>query len=182
MNRREQILEIADELIRTRGYNAFSFSDISHRLNVKNPSIHYHFPQKTDLGLAVIALHREELLQLMTDTKPTSKEKLERLFLKYEAMGEERKICLTGSLSTDLNTLDESICRSLKNYINLKIEWLSGILREGKKEKVFKFSGEPKIKALLLIGNLVGLLQLARVADETDFKKGMEEIRMGIYK
>ncbi|MBB4046226.1 AcrR family transcriptional regulator [Bacteroides reticulotermitis] len=39
---------MADELIKTIGYNAFSYADISKQLNIKNAAIHYYFPTKSD--------------------------------------------------------------------------------------------------------------------------------------
>ncbi|HEY6902347.1 MAG TPA: TetR/AcrR family transcriptional regulator, partial [Puia sp.] len=62
---REQIIELADELIRTRGFNAFSYSDISGPLAIRNSAVHYHFPTKVDLGEAVI----EAELQRVADIR-----------------------------------------------------------------------------------------------------------------
>ena len=41
---REQIIDRASELMMQRGFNGFSYSDISAPLGVKNAAIHYHFP------------------------------------------------------------------------------------------------------------------------------------------
>ena len=54
MDTRTSILNLAEKLIRTRGYHAFSYQDISKPLKIKNAAVHYHFPAKADLGLAVI--------------------------------------------------------------------------------------------------------------------------------
>jgi TetR/AcrR family transcriptional repressor of nem operon len=51
---KKQILDIAEDLLLDRGYNGFSYKDISSTLNIKNASVHYHFPKKTDLGVAII--------------------------------------------------------------------------------------------------------------------------------
>ncbi|HEU4554463.1 MAG TPA: TetR/AcrR family transcriptional regulator, partial [Chitinophaga sp.] len=53
-NTREKIIELADHLIRTKGFNAFSYADISAPLAIKNAAVHYHFPTKADLGISVI--------------------------------------------------------------------------------------------------------------------------------
>ena len=50
----EQILDLAETLIQTRGYSAFSYQDISDALGIRKASIHYHFASKTDLGIAVV--------------------------------------------------------------------------------------------------------------------------------
>ena len=43
---RERILDIAEHLIMSRGFNRFSYKDISTEMKVKNAAIHYHFPIK----------------------------------------------------------------------------------------------------------------------------------------
>src|SRR5215475_4719408 len=50
----EQILDLAETLIQTRGYSAFSYQDIADSLGIRKASIHYHFASKTDLGIAVV--------------------------------------------------------------------------------------------------------------------------------
>ena len=46
----EQILDLAETLIQTRSYSAFSYQDIADALGIRKASIHYHFPSKTELG------------------------------------------------------------------------------------------------------------------------------------
>src|SRR5258706_8540998 len=50
----EQILDLAETLIQTRGYSAFSYQDIADSLGIRKASIRYHFPSKTELGIAVV--------------------------------------------------------------------------------------------------------------------------------
>jgi len=46
----ERILDIAQDLIQRRGFNAFSYHDIAAPMGIRKASIHYHFPSKADLG------------------------------------------------------------------------------------------------------------------------------------
>ena len=56
-----QILDKASELMMQRGINGFSYRDISTPLGVKNAAIHYHYPGKNDLILALIEEQHEVL-------------------------------------------------------------------------------------------------------------------------
>ena len=58
---REQIMDRAAQLLMSRGYKGFSYRDISSHLGVKNAAVHYHFPAKTDLALALIEEYRQVL-------------------------------------------------------------------------------------------------------------------------
>ena len=55
---RKRILDIAEQLLLSRGFNAFSYQHISSELGVRNAAIHYHFPKKSDLGVALIQRYR----------------------------------------------------------------------------------------------------------------------------
>ena len=57
MTTRDSIISFADHFIRDKGFNAFSFNDISKSIGIKTASIHYHFPTKTDLAIAIIKDH-----------------------------------------------------------------------------------------------------------------------------
>ena len=49
---RAELLDTAQELVQTGGFNWFSYRDLADRVGIRTPSIHYHFPTKTDLGVA----------------------------------------------------------------------------------------------------------------------------------
>ena len=51
---RERIIDKAADLLMRHGYNGFSYRDISTHLGVKNAAVHYHFPSKADLGMALV--------------------------------------------------------------------------------------------------------------------------------
>ena len=60
-NTRDQILNRAAQLLMSRGFNGFSYRDISSHLGVKNAAVHYHFPAKADLALALVDEYRQVL-------------------------------------------------------------------------------------------------------------------------
>ena len=51
---RDHVLDVAERLAQTRGFNGFSYADIAAELKVTKASLHYHFPTKTDLGCALV--------------------------------------------------------------------------------------------------------------------------------
>ncbi len=65
MDRKEQILEVATELVQTRSYSAFSYQDLSDRLGITKASIHYHFRTKEDLGTAVAEKYNTEVRAIL---------------------------------------------------------------------------------------------------------------------
>lgn len=178
MSKREEIIELADTLIREKGYNAFSYYDISERVQIKNASIHYHFPTKSDLGIAVIERHINNLNNLIELCKSkTSTEKLDHFFEIYAKIKRENKVCIVGSLATDFNTLELKVQEKLKEFSEKMLNWVSSFLEKGRNENVFIFETEPRTKALLIISNMLAIVQLSRLTNENDFVIVKETIK-----
>jgi TetR/AcrR family transcriptional regulator, transcriptional repressor for nem operon len=179
MNKREQIIQIADCLIREKGYNAFSFYDISKKVGIKTASIHYHFPLKSDLGVAVIEGHIEMISNVIEKHKSKSPtERLDKFFSIYSDINKENKVCLVGSLASNFNTLDEQIQINLIKFTELMLNWVCGFLEEGRNSKVFSFEGSARTKAVMIITNMLALLQLSRLSYKKEFKSVVDIIKL----
>lgn len=177
MTTRENIIEKADQYIRNKGYNAFSFKDISNDIGIKTASIHYHFPTKSELGVATIKEHiarYEALKEKVANKSPLIK--LEAFIAVQAQIKMDNKVCIVGSLATDLNTLDESIKDELKIFAKLVLEWLTEVLTEGKNQNIFEFDILPRTKAIMIITNLIAIVQLSRLTKDDDFELVRETI------
>lgn len=171
MSKKEEIIELADQLIKQYGYNAFSFHEISDQVGIKTASVHYHFPRKSHLGVAVIEKQISNLKDLIEHFNGKSpEEKLEQFFSIYATILEDNNVCLVGSLATDYNTLNEDVQLKLKTFSRLMLNWVAQFLEEGRNKKLFHFDGEPRTKALMIITNMLAIVQLTRLTDENDFE------------
>lgn len=183
MSKRKEIIQLADTLIRHRGYNAFSFYDISDKIGIKTASIHYHFRAKSDLGVAVIEQQIEDLNELIVRYNQKSPlEKLDKFLRIYTCIRKEKKVCLVGSLATDFNTLDEDVQEKLKKFSELMLNWVSSFLLEGRNQGVFYFEAEPRTKALIVITNMLAIVQLSRLTGEKDFEIVKESVKKELLK
>ena len=175
------ILDIAEDLLLDRGYNGFSYKDISTSLNIKNASIHYHFPAKTDLGVAIIrrATKRFERWAGYIDGKdlPYSK-KLDEFFLLFKRFVEQnQQICLGGALETDFKTLPEEMQEETRLFISGTLSWLENFLAQGRKKGDFNFPGTAKDQALLMIACVQGVIQIVRVTTPSSFDGAVKQIK-----
>ena len=113
----EEVLDLAETLIQTRGYSAFSYQDIADALGIRKASIHYHFPSKTDLGLAVVDRYAERfgaaLDAIAADTKQSSLAMLDHYAAPYlELAKTPDKVCLCGALAGEMMALPPSCARA----------------------------------------------------------------------
>lgn len=170
MTTRDTILSLADHLIKDKGFNAFSFHDLSRTIGIKTASIHYHFPTKADLAIAVIRQHIDrfdELKLSLADKDPITK--LRGFFSIYSQVKKENKVCLVGSLATDLHTVDESIQGELRILAGQILDWVTEILLEGQEKGIFRFDVPARTKAILIITNMMAIVQLSRLTGDNDF-------------
>jgi AcrR family transcriptional regulator len=170
---REKIMELAEELILTKGYNAFSYQDISSELGIKNAAIHYFFPSKANLGTSIVKNNRqrfEEMVENMAIMKFDELKQLESFMRVYGKSSREQKICVIGSLGPDFYTLPEASRTELHQMTNRIVQWLESILESGRGKGLFAFKGNAHNRALLVLSNMVASLQLARITDKSEFK------------
>jgi TetR/AcrR family transcriptional repressor of nem operon len=175
------ILDIAEDLLLDRGYNGFSYKYIATSLNIKNASIHYHFPAKTDLGVAIIqrATKRFERWAGYIDGKdlPYSK-KLDEFFLLFKRfVKQNQQICLGGALETDFKTLPEEMQEETRLFISGTLSWLENFLAQGRKKGDFNFPGTAKDQALLMIACVQGIIQIVRVTTPSSFDEAVKQIK-----
>lgn len=176
---RERIIEIGENLIRTKGYNAFSYQDISKELGIKNAAVHYYFSTKENLGTSIVRTNIQRFEEMIDNMNIRGFDELQQLdtFIKiYIKSHREHKLCIVGSLGPDLNTLGETTKRELVKMTDIILSWLTKILATGKEKKIFQFIEEPGIKATILFSSLVASLQISRVVDNLDYKNICQNI------
>ncbi|UOE50630.1 TetR/AcrR family transcriptional regulator [Mucilaginibacter sp. SMC90] len=168
---RDEIIMVADSLIRERGYNAFSYADISKELDIKNASIHYYFPSKADLGIAVInrAIDHFEI-ESKTWKGLSYKTQLANIVKIYSTKKEAECICLMGALSAVFHTLTTEMQERLQLIANIFLNKLTEVLKLGKAAGEFNFLESPEVKACMVQSSLISSLLLDRVLKNNAFQ------------
>lgn len=161
---RSHIISLADQLIRSKGYNAFSYADIAKQLNIKNAAIHYYFPSKSDLGMAVIDDTMDKFRATITAWQPLPYEtQLHRYTCMHEKTRDNKWVCLMGALSPIHDTLSPEMQEKLKEMAESILLWLTDLLDKGKADGSFHFTETPKAKAYCIQSSLLASLLLNKV-------------------
>lgn len=162
----QQILDVAQELVQERGFNAVSYADISRRLGIRNASIHYHFPGKADLGVALVRRYRQRLerdLEAISQATDSAPERLDRYLTAYRTVvHEDGRICLCTVLAGDYNTLPEEMRQEVRAFFDLNEGWLTEVFARGRSQGELTFAGTPREAASAFLAALEGAMLLAR--------------------
>ncbi len=161
----DRILDIAERLVQTRGFNGFSYADIAQAMKVTKASLHYHYPGKADLGKELIERYERNFLVALgtIDAQSTdAREKLRRYAAIYGDVLKGERMCLCGMLAAEWGTLPKPMREPMRHFFDENDRWLVKVLNEGKKEKSLKFSGTATEVAQALVGTLEGAMMIAR--------------------
>ena len=160
-----RILDVAERLVQTRGFNAFSYADIARTLHITTASLHYHFPTKAKLGERLIERYRTSFLaalQHIDESCHDAGTKLRAYVGIYIAVLERNRMCLCGMLAADYATLPKAMKEEVRDFFDANEAWLVGVLRHGRVDKELAFTGPPVESARLLVAALEGAMLLAR--------------------
>src|ERR1700750_901657 len=108
----QRILDVAEELVQVRGFNAFSYADVAGELGITKAGLHYHYPGKAELGEALITRYSERFaaaLDNIDELDATAREKLAAYVSLYSDVLGARRMCLCGMLAAEYQTLAEPI-------------------------------------------------------------------------
>jgi len=165
------ILDLAERLIQTRGYSAISYNDIAPALGVTKASVHYHFPSKADLGVAVIDRYVERmgagLAALAADPTATTLQLLDRYaepYLKFA--GTPDMVCLSGALAGEILVLPPMMKTRVTAFFEQHQRWLAEILTRGRERGEFTLPAPAAQTARMMVGALQGALLIKRTTGD----------------
>ena len=167
----DEILDLAQSLIQTRGYSAFSYQDIADALKIRKASIHYHFASKTELGMAVIDRYVETfsdaLDAIAADTQRSSMDMLDRYVAPYTELARTRdKVCLCGALAGEMLALPAELRKRVDRFFRQHQAWLADILARGVARGEFALADKPARVARMMFGALQGALLVKRTTGD----------------
>lgn len=171
LNVKDQILDTAEQLIQTRGFNDFSFRDLAQAVGIKSPSIHHHYRTKEDLGVAVTARYTSRFIQkLKAEQKKTSNpKKLINFYIMMfrQSLVAHKQMCLCGMLGAEIDSLPTLVAKETKVFFDENIEWLTTVF------SLSNTNTKAEIKAKTLVAMLEGALILSRTRQD---HKSFDEI------
>lgn len=180
-NRKEQIVSLALDLLQTRGFENFSYQDLSRELGITKASIHHHFPKKEDLGIALchaIEVWHEREFSKTRNYPGSTIEKLDCYVngcLRY-ACG-DKKVCPLSSLQSDIDTLPKAMRPALKRLDDHELDFIAELLQQGCESGELKFAGSVRSQAILFVLACKGALQYSRVHGGQIFDDTMTQMK-----
>lgn len=163
--------------VQRNGLNGLSFRTLANEIGIKSSSVHYHFPEKSDLARTLIERYSETFFAELNDISSQKwglKRKLKAFIGIFEDVAEHNKICLCGMVASEVEQLNENNRRLLKNYFINTEQWLIDLFDQHSDD--FENSVNVKVLAKCLLSGLEGALLLDRVMEDKQRLKAHKEL------
>jgi TetR/AcrR family transcriptional regulator, transcriptional repressor for nem operon len=176
---RHRIVDAADHLFYSRGYNQTSFSDISDETGIPRGNFYYYFKTKEDILAAVVDSRLSDFRLMLKSCEESSSDPLQRLFnLTRFPLQKESEVlqygCPIGSLSSELvKKQDTEISQArLTAVFDLLKSWIEEQLN------LLNQSSRSHQIALNLLAKMQGVIMIANVYKDAEFlHNGIDEIQ-----
>jgi AcrR family transcriptional regulator len=139
--KRKEIVDVAQRLVYTKGYDQMSIQDILNELQISKGAFYHYFDSKSDLLEALIERMRQDvepiILPIIDDPSLSTFDKLHRFFDTTARWKTARKAYILSLLQvwyTDDNALVRQ--KATANVIQWVAPLLAGVIRQGAQEGV----------------------------------------------
>lgn len=179
---RELILSRAETLVRTRGYAGFSYADIADAVEIRKASVHHHFPNKGDLGAALLGAYHERFRALMDEIAhqhAATGPRLRAYAALYRQGLAQGLACLCGMLASELPLLPEEVQRGVRRFFLDHAAWLAEVLRAGQQAGELAPRVQPEPTAHALLSTWQGAMFLARTLGDPEVFRAASEDALG---
>ena len=163
-DKREQIEAVATAAIKRAGIGNVSFRTLAEAVGVKSASVHYHFPTKADLALAVVEAYTQTFQASLdrADRKSGSgQDKLLAFAKVFEDVLADENLCLCGMMASEVMSLDDATRSALTQFFRNAEDWVAGVLKQHSAE--LNAALPPADIARILMSGLEGAILLDRV-------------------
>lgn len=130
---RTQLLDHAEAQIRQRGYHAVSFRELADALSIKSASVHYYFPQKEDLGLALVERYSTRFFLALEKAEigvADWRGRIDAFRAAYRsAFTADDRICLCGMLGAESGGLPTRLATAVGDFFRANIKWLTPAMK-----------------------------------------------------
>lgn len=166
----ERLVDAAELLVQTRGYNGFSYADVADSVGIRKASVHHHFRSKGDLGQAVAERYRVQFaaaLRRIDSEAEGPRARLDRYADLYaKVLVDQDRMCLCGMLAAEYATLPALVQEEVRAFFHDQRVWLSGTLAQRRPR------AEARGSADAILAGLEGGLLIARAGgDSTSFAR-----------
>jgi TetR/AcrR family transcriptional repressor of nem operon len=171
--RAERVLDAAEQRMRAGGYHAVSFRDLAADVGIRSASVHHHFPQKADLGQALVERYRNRFLAVLEASHDRAPQDRLRAFCEAyrDSFRGSISVCLCGMLGAESHGLPDRVGAAVRDFFAANIAWVADCLPADLP------AGRRQAQATSVVATLQGAMLLAATfRDPTLLDQAIERV------
>jgi TetR/AcrR family transcriptional regulator, transcriptional repressor for nem operon len=171
----QRILDVAEHLVQTRGFNGFSYADIAAEVRLTKATLHYHFATKAELGRRLIDRYAAAFagaLRRIDSAAADAPARLRAYVKLYADVLAEDRMCLCGMAAAEYGTLPAPMQKALHLFFAANEVWLTRLLDQGQNEGYLCLRAPAREEAGMMMSALEGAMLVARaMGDPVRFER-----------
>lgn len=160
-----RILDVAERLVQTRGFNDFSYADIAAEVGITKASLHYHFATKAELGRRLVIRYTESFAAALRRIDAASVDPRRRLRAYvglYADVLAGQRMCLCGMVAAEYTTLPHPMQAAIRAFFEFNEGWVAIQFDQCARTGGLSAAVTPLDAARMLVGALEGEMLVAR--------------------
>ena len=164
------LLDSAERAARRFGFDGFSYADLAQDVGIRKASIHYHFPSKASLSVAMMRRYRETFVGVcaqIESAEETGVGRLRALISQYESALENGTcLCLCVALSNSRDSVCAETLDQMAQFRAAMMEWIGGAFALGQQDGSIAGVVDAAKEAAAMLPLLEGAQLAARVSGD----------------
>lgn len=159
---RDEILAVARASAQSHGYQGLNFRGLADAVGIKAASVHYYFPSKADLGVAVARRYwqdsKDELATLLAESDGPVAALSHYPSTFRRALEDGNRLCMSSFMAAERDDLPEAVREEVDRFSDVHVRWLAARLVESRVVS----AAEGDVRAQAIFAAIAGSQLLAR--------------------
>lgn len=165
-------MDVAEHLVRHKGADGFSYSDLSNVVGIRKASIHHHFPAKSDLLTAIMQRYDQRVMDTLDSYTANSSSTAQQLrdFVSFyrDALQGGDTLCMCVAYTVTKSDLAQGTQQAIGHFRKRVLSWLQQRFEEALKNGSVKNLEDPALEAAGTLALVEGAQISARLNENPE--------------
>ena len=154
--RQKEIIDVALDLIATRGIQGLTIKNIANTIGITEPAIYRHFENKIQILITILDVFKKNSEQIFQDEirDDSALINIERIFSRYLRALSAKPSLVSVLFSDDLFRNEPVLIEKISEIIGHNDKILTQIILNGQKNGELRVDVQPKYLATIVMGSL----------------------------
>ncbi len=155
--RQREIIDVAIEIIATRGIQNLTIKNISMKIGFSEPAVYRHFKSKTEILLSILSMFEDriqEFIARLNSDKSSSLGKLNLICTNHFNTFSDNPVMASVIFSEEIFQDEKKLAEKIYSIMNINFEFMKTIIEKGVESKEIRSDIEVEQLTMIIMGSL----------------------------